>query len=236
MRRSFLGWGMLLVGSLWMMSAPTPAFADTFKCQFTCRPSGTAGTAVTGPGQIGDITVPCTGETAEQHAYCGEQCNGRCQRPGPEGNGLTSAAGSELVCTDRAAARCIRVAPAGSSAPAPAPSSGGGGSTAAGSVVLPNPVGTTSITDIFGRLVQAFLGILGSIALFWFVWGSILWMTAADSKRHEDAKSIMKNAALGVLIIFFSYGLTTAFLSIFEQVATESSTPSRRVTTPPPTP
>lgn len=236
MRRSFLGWGVLLVGGLWMLSAPAPALADTFKCQFTCRPSSTGALNVTGPGQIGDITVPCTGETAEQHAFCGQKCIDRCPRPGPDGNGLTAAAGTGLVCTDRTAARCVRVAPAGSSAPTPAPSSGGSGSTAAGSVVLPNPVRTTSITDIFGRLVQAFLGILGSIALFWFVWGSIVWMTAADSKRHEEAKSIMKNAALGVLIIFFSYGLTTAFLSIFEQVATESSASSRRVTTPPPTP
>lgn len=219
----------VLVLGAWMLFVPAPASADTFVCQFHCRPTGTQG-----PGTPVGAQIPCTGETQAQHTFCGTQCTQRCPRPGsgPDQNGLTQAAGTGLTCTDVNSARCVRVPSAGS-APAPTTTTGGTTTGAGRAIALQNPIGITSITELFGRIVQAFLGILGSLALFWFVWGSIVWMTAADSKRHEEAKTIMKNAALGVLIIFFSYGLTTAFLSIFEQIATQSSS-SRRITPPPP--
>lgn len=104
-----------------------------------------------------------------------------------------------------------------------------GGTTPAATYQLPNPIGTTDVTVLLGRVVRAFLGVLGSLALFWFVWGGILWMTAEQSEqRVKDAQTIMKNATLGLVIIFFSYGLTTLFLSVVQEVAAPASTQQGR--------
>ncbi len=70
--------------------------------------------------------------------------------------------------------------------------------------------------------MRAITGILGALALLWFIWGGVLWMTAGESKRTDEAKTIVKNAALGIVLLFFSYGLATAFLSIFEETGRRS--------------
>lgn len=100
-------------------------------------------------------------------------------------------------------------------------------------IELVNPLGrgVTSIPQLFGRIVRAFMGILGALALFWFVWGGILWMTAEESDRSKQAQTIMKNAALGLMLLLFSYGLTNLFLSLFEEVA-RNATPARSTSAP----
>lgn len=71
-----------------------------------------------------------------------------------------------------------------------------------------NQINTTSVSDLFGRLVNGALGILGSIALVMFVYGGILWMTAAgDSAKSEKAHSVILWASLGVAVIFASYAI-----------------------------
>lgn len=197
---------------------PTPTYA----CRFTCSPRATP----TVPGRIGNVRVSCSGPN--DTTTCTQACQARCPVSGASGNGIEAAqGGTELVCSQSPQPTCVAVTP---------PTGGGntGGSApvdqaaASSTYDLPNPIGTTDVPTLFGRVIRAFLGILGGLALFWFVWGGILWMTAEESKRTEQAQSIMRNATLGLVIIFFSYGLTTLFLSLFQEVAAPAASQQGR--------
>ncbi len=212
------------------------------RCAFKCAPRATPGVGYVQP----QIIVGCN--TNED---CVPLCSQRCVAPGASGNGLSDADGANLVCgavDPGNPITCVLPTPAGtgSDAPGGAGSSRGGssaGQTANTATSLPNPVGTTDLVVLLGRLVKSIMAILGALTLMWFVWGGVLWMTAEESKRTEDAKTIMKNAALGIVLLFFSYGLTTAFLGIFQEAASNEAPPvteptptPARTTTPAPTP
>ena len=80
---------------------------------------------------------------------------------------------------------------------------------------LINPLGTTSIEGFIGRLIKAILGLSGSVALLMFVWGGFqyLW-SGGDPKKVEKGKETLKNAVLGIVIIFFSYTLVNTIIKI----------------------
>ncbi|MBI5022708.1 MAG: hypothetical protein HZC05_00885 [Candidatus Magasanikbacteria bacterium] len=48
-------------------------------------------------------------------------------------------------------------------------------------IPLPNPLGTTNILDLGARLIKAGLGITGSLALLFFIYGGFLWLTSGGS-------------------------------------------------------
>lgn len=208
--------------------APTPTGAGaaarkfcSFQCVTATNPQGTPVTP--------DISISCTADTE-----CATACDARCRVPSnatTNGNGFPAAQGTGLVCyrnpsnNPPVVPKCL---PSGqSSNPSGAgsvpASSGGNRQTANTAMELPNPVGTTNLVDLLGRVVKAFLGILGALALMWMTWGGVLWMTAEESKRTEDAKVIMKNAALGIVLLFFAYGLASSFLGIFSEVASNAA-------------
>jgi hypothetical protein len=85
-------------------------------------------------------------------------------------------------------------------------SNSGGGSSV---VSLPNPLGTTaSIPGIIGKVISAALGIVGSLALIMFIYGGIIWMTAAGNEQNvTKGKNIIIWATLGLVIIFSSYAI-----------------------------
>jgi hypothetical protein len=81
---------------------------------------------------------------------------------------------------------------------------------------LANPLGTESIPVILGRIIKAFLGIVGALALAVFVYGGVMWMTArGDSAQVKKGQDALKNATIGLFLIMFSYGLTGAFLQFW---------------------
>jgi hypothetical protein len=78
-----------------------------------------------------------------------------------------------------------------------------------GYTCLTNPVGTTSVTVFIGRIINAGLGILGSLALLAFFYGGFLWLTSAgDSKKVSEGTEVMKWSIIGLVIIFGAVGLT----------------------------
>lgn len=88
--------------------------------------------------------------------------------------------------------------------------------TSSGPIRLFNPLGAeTDIPAFIGRGIRGVLGVIGGIALLMFVYGGITWMTAGDSKRVDDAKNIIKNSVIGLLLIFFSYNLIGVFFDFF---------------------
>ena len=82
---------------------------------------------------------------------------------------------------------------------------------------LPNPLGPTSMTigsvpKIVGKVINAILTILGSIALLVIIYGGFTWMTSAgNDNRVAQGKSTLMWAAIALGIIFLAWMLE-AFL------------------------
>jgi hypothetical protein len=81
---------------------------------------------------------------------------------------------------------------------------------------LANPLGTTNISEILGRVVSAFLGIAGSVALLMFVYGGFTWITSGgSSERITKGKNTMIWAVIGIAFIFSSYAILSYLLRVF---------------------
>lgn len=71
-----------------------------------------------------------------------------------------------------------------------------------------NPLGTTDIPTLAGRIINAVLGIVGSIALVMFIYGGFSWMTAAGNQEAvTKGKNILIWATVGLIVIFSAYAL-----------------------------
>ncbi len=74
------------------------------------------------------------------------------------------------------------------------------------SVGYRNPLGTTNIPTVIGRVVRTAIGIMGALFLAAFIYGGIQWMTAGgEADRVKKARTTLTNALIGLLIVGFSY-------------------------------
>ncbi len=90
-----------------------------------------------------------------------------------------------------------------------------GGKT--GDIKIGNPLGTTSIPVIIGRIINIFLSISGSIALFMFVYGGFTWVTSGGgADRIKQGKETMVWATIGIAFIFLSYAVLSYILKILQ--------------------
>jgi hypothetical protein len=78
-----------------------------------------------------------------------------------------------------------------------------------GSAGITNPLGEgTTPQKLIGRIIEAALGIVGSIALVMFIYGGFTWMLAAgNAEAVSKGKNILIWSVIGLVIIFFSYAL-----------------------------
>ncbi|MCP4652494.1 MAG: hypothetical protein GY858_03805, partial [Candidatus Omnitrophica bacterium] len=76
-------------------------------------------------------------------------------------------------------------------------------------VSLDNPLsGTTDINVLIGKVINAVLGVVGSLALVMFIFGGFTWMLAGGNKEKvTKGKDIIIWAAIGLIIIFSAYAL-----------------------------
>jgi len=82
-----------------------------------------------------------------------------------------------------------------------------------------NPLGTTNIRTIINRVIRAALGFVGALFLAMFVYGGAVWMTAAgDEKKVQSAKTTLRNAVIGILVVALSYGLISIIFEFAGQV------------------
>jgi len=73
---------------------------------------------------------------------------------------------------------------------------------------LPNPLQTTSVFDLAGRIIKAVFGVTGVIALIMFIWGGMLWMFSGGSPdKVKRGRDTLVWATLGIVIIFASYAI-----------------------------
>lgn len=76
------------------------------------------------------------------------------------------------------------------------------------SVEWTSPISGTSPSKIIGRIIKTVLGVIGAIALLIFVYGGLMWMTAAGSpEKIKKAQTTLVWAVLGLVVIFASYTL-----------------------------
>lgn len=88
---------------------------------------------------------------------------------------------------------------------------------------LENPLGTTSLYELIGRLIKALLGLSGAAALLMFVWGGFLWLTSrGESAQVTKGKDTLKWATFGLIVIFAAYMLVN--LVITAMVGTSTTT------------
>ncbi|MFA6447597.1 MAG: pilin, partial [Patescibacteria group bacterium] len=87
------------------------------------------------------------------------------------------------------------------------------------SYTLNNPLGTSSIPIIIGRIIAMFLGIVGAIALLVFVYGGVAWMTArGDAGQVKHAQQAIQGAVLGLIIISGSYLFADSFIKALTEM------------------
>lgn len=89
-----------------------------------------------------------------------------------------------------------------------------------------DPKGRTSLTELVGSIIQAVMGILGSVALLVFVYGGFEWITAAgNSDKVENGKNAMTWAVIGICIIFSSYAILKLVFSTLTSGGSGTSVP-----------
>jgi tetrahydromethanopterin S-methyltransferase subunit G len=77
-----------------------------------------------------------------------------------------------------------------------------------------------SPAEIAAGIINAFLTLLGIIAVILIVYGGFLWMTAGgNEERITKAKKILYNAAIGLIIIIMAYSITYFLIQRITQAA-----------------
>jgi hypothetical protein len=73
-----------------------------------------------------------------------------------------------------------------------------------------------TVNNLIANFIKVAMGLVGSIALIMFVYGGIMWMTAAGHAEREDkALDVLLWAAIGVIVILSSYVLADFVLQAF---------------------
>jgi hypothetical protein len=86
------------------------------------------------------------------------------------------------------------------------------------SVKLTNPLTgnktSKSIPELLGQIISYAMGIIGSLALFMFIYGGITWMlSGGNAEQVTKGKNIIIWAALGIALIFMAYALVRFVIS-----------------------
>lgn len=80
------------------------------------------------------------------------------------------------------------------------------------------------IPTLIGKIIQALLGIVGSLALVMFIYGGVVWMTSTgNDQKVQKGKDILIWAAIGLIVIFTSYVLVNFIITGIGAGESESS-------------
>lgn len=83
-----------------------------------------------------------------------------------------------------------------------------------GEVRLENKLNADTPQELIGVVIDAILGLVGSLALLMFVFGGITWMTSSGSaEKVKKGRDIIVWAAIGLVIVFSAYGLTRVLIA-----------------------
>lgn len=75
-------------------------------------------------------------------------------------------------------------------------------------------VGSTDLYTLIGRVVYAFLSVLGLALLGYLIYAGYLWMTAqGEAEKTAEARRMIQNAIIGFVVIASSFAITAFVLS-----------------------
>ena len=84
-----------------------------------------------------------------------------------------------------------------------------------------NLVGTTDLVATIQNMVQYLIGFCTIVAVLYGIYGGYLYLTSGgEEEQTKKAKTIFKQVAIGILIIFLAYSAVTFFQSILSSGAT----------------
>lgn len=83
---------------------------------------------------------------------------------------------------------------------------------------LDNPLGNNVDVNVFiGQIIYGIMGIVGSLALAMFIYGGLVWMTAAGSpEKVTKGKNILIWATIGIVVIFSAYTIVRFIITSIE--------------------
>jgi len=100
---------------------------------------------------------------------------------------------------------------------------------ASAQVALVNPLGTTDVRVIVGRIISAVLAVSGTIALVMFIYGGLVIMTSnGNSENFTKGRKVLIWAILGIIVITSAYVITnTVFQALLtpEEITGAAPTP-----------
>jgi len=80
---------------------------------------------------------------------------------------------------------------------------------------LENPLGTKDISQIVGRLIRAFLGVIGTISLVIFIYAGFLLLTSQGNPvKIKAGQQAILWATIGILVVFASYAILKFVFSV----------------------
>ena len=90
-----------------------------------------------------------------------------------------------------------------------------GGTVKGKECIINNPLGNVTAQQAIGIVIKGLLGIIGVVALIFFVYGGFLWLSAAgDDKKYKAGWDIMTWTTLGLVLIFGSTAIVSFILKI----------------------
>jgi len=79
-------------------------------------------------------------------------------------------------------------------------------------------LGTTDLRITIMKIVRIFLGFVGIIAILIIMYGGYVWMTSAgNEEKISQAKKILTNAIIGLLIIFFAFAIVSFIINALQE-------------------
>ncbi len=77
--------------------------------------------------------------------------------------------------------------------------------------------------QVFVRYYDRIFGLIGSVALLFFIYGGIIFLiSAGNSEKVEQGKKILIGAIIGLVIVFASYTITQFVFTALEIPGTEA--------------
>jgi len=68
---------------------------------------------------------------------------------------------------------------------------------------------STSVPAIIGNVIKVILGVSGTVALIFIIWGGIQWMISkGDTSKIGEARKLMTSGMIGIAIIAAAYAIT----------------------------
>ena len=73
--------------------------------------------------------------------------------------------------------------------------------------------GSVTLPQIIGNIINVVLGFMGIVLLFYLLYGGFKWMTSGGKTEGvEEAKTMIRNAIIGLVIIVSSYAISSFVL------------------------